>query len=80
MKAHELRPVKEHEGLVECRVCRGWEGGLPTECPGHPISSDVQEAVYEGHIDYRNGGWCPKDVQGAVLHARMVLSAGRGTR
>lgn len=73
MRQHQLQPVKEHEGLVECRVCRGWEGGLPSECPGYRISMDVQEAVYAGDIDFRGGDWQPKKIGGAILRARMIL-------
>lgn len=44
-------------GLAHCIVCGGFEGGLPTECPGSKMTFDLQHAVYEGEIDFMGGKW-----------------------
>jgi len=48
-------------GLVFCKVCGGFEGGLTTDCPGQNIPMDTNDAVYAGKLDYREGkGWVPE--------------------
>lgn len=44
-------------GLFICKVCGGAEGSLPTECPGKPMTSDEEDAVYAGRHDFVNGEW-----------------------
>jgi hypothetical protein len=44
-------------GLISCTVCNGAEGSLPTECPGSPMGSELEAAVYAGKRDYINGQW-----------------------
>lgn len=44
-------------GLCFCTVCYGAEGTLPTECPGNRISSQLQDAIYYGEVDYKDGQW-----------------------
>lgn len=44
-------------GLSVCTVCRCAEGSLPTECPGTPVSSDTQDRIMAGTIDFKNGNW-----------------------
>jgi hypothetical protein len=44
-------------GLGFCTVCKGTEGSLTTECPGEPMDKIVQDMVYKGQIDYRDGQW-----------------------
>lgn len=47
--------------LASCLTCRGAEGSLPTDCPWRPMSSDEQEAVMGGTIDYISGHWITAD-------------------
>ena len=48
-------------GLASCTVCKGAEGYLPTDCPGHSMTAEEQDAVYSGHKDFRDGkGWICK--------------------
>jgi hypothetical protein len=49
---HQLREVPGKEGLVECTVCNGAEGSIPTCCPGRPMTGDEQDAVYAGTLDF----------------------------
>lgn len=44
-------------GLFSCTVCKCAEGTLPTECPGVPVSSLKQDAIYAGRIDFKDGAW-----------------------
>jgi hypothetical protein len=46
-------------GLFSCDVCGAAEGTLPTECPGTPISSEVQRMIYNKAVDYKDGRWVP---------------------
>ena len=48
-------------GLGLCTVCDGFEGQLPTECPGMSMTEEQKEAVYTGPLDFRNGQWCQKE-------------------
>lgn len=47
-----------HCNLFICSVCWGYEGGLPTECPGVVIPEKVDyELIYTGPWDFRGGRW-----------------------
>ena len=51
--------MKEADNELEyCTRCCGYEGGLPSHCPGVVMDGPVAEAVYQGRIDFRNGKWC----------------------
>lgn len=44
--------------LAFCVVCRGAEGSLPAHCPGTPMTSAQQDAVYAGALQYHAArGW-----------------------
>lgn len=40
-----------------CTTCNGAEGTLPTDCPGVKMTSEQQDAVYAGRLDFRGGAW-----------------------
>lgn len=44
-------------GLAFCTVCKCAEGTLPTECPGEPVSEEVQENIFNGASDFVSGQW-----------------------
>lgn len=44
-------------GIFQCSVCGGAEGSLPSECPGYLIPMDMQDAIYNGALDYKDGKW-----------------------
>lgn len=44
-------------GLALCTVCKGAEGSLPTECPGHALTEWAITAIYSGAIDFKDGAW-----------------------
>lgn len=44
-------------GLASCTVCRGFEGSLPSECPGQPMNEATQDSVYNDALDFRGGQW-----------------------
>jgi hypothetical protein len=44
-------------GLAVCRVCHCFEGSLPTECPGEPVSAEQQDRIYAGQVDFKDGNW-----------------------
>jgi hypothetical protein len=46
--------------LFVCAVCRGYEGGLATECPGVVITEKQGDAIYAGTLDFVNGEWREK--------------------
>lgn len=47
-------------GLALCEICGGLEGGLPSECPGEPMSTETQEKVYAGELDFVGEEWVTK--------------------
>lgn len=47
-------------GLALCKVCGGAEGSLPKECPGSRMTSDQEDAVYAGTLDFVGGKWVTK--------------------
>lgn len=44
-------------GLSICKNCGGVEGSLPSECPVQRMTSEQEDAVYDGRLDYCNGEW-----------------------
>lgn len=51
-------------GLACCLVCHGVEAGLPTDCPGRPMTNQEREAVSDGERDYDGvHGWVERDAQ-----------------
>lgn len=44
--------------LGGCSTCGGWEGEVPTDCPGAPMTQEQKDAVLGGRLDYFRGeGW-----------------------
>lgn len=44
--------------LGGCKTCGGWEGEVPTDCPGVPMSEEQKQAVMDGRLDYLwREGW-----------------------
>lgn len=46
-------------GLGWCRVCDGFEGTLSTDCVGHKLREQTQNAIWKGYIDFKDGHWGP---------------------
>lgn len=44
-------------GLGHCTVCDGFEGTLPSSCPGARMTQEQQDRIYAGTLDYRDGQW-----------------------
>lgn len=44
-------------GLSACEVCGGFEGAMPSDCPGEPMTYARGQEVYRGEIDFRDGNW-----------------------
>lgn len=54
--------------LFVCEICGGFEGGLPTDCPGEQMHYDRQQEIYNGLIDFREGrGWVKPDGTGRSM-------------
>lgn len=70
MKEHDLYPPDRLEGCAACHVCRGFEGSLPTECPGRRMTSGEQERVYAGVLDFKNGQWENLPQKGLVIRMK----------
>lgn len=50
-----------HGGLALCTECGGFEGAMPTDCPGERIPSFLCDEIYNGALDYRRDqGWVQK--------------------
>lgn len=48
-------------GLGWCTVCDGFEGTLPTECPGRKITEEEAAKIYKWKsLDFINGEWVEK--------------------
>lgn len=55
------------DGLAQCKVCRGGEGSLPNCCPERTLTSEEQDAIYAGQLNFARGPmdpipkwWVPK--------------------
>lgn len=76
-------PVKHQfiacEALPEvggCSVCCGWEGEVPTDCPGEPMTKEQKDAVLEGRLDYiAREGWTTETKQMRRIR-RMICEEG----
>lgn len=67
-------------GLFACTVCRGFEGSLPTDCPGVVMTEELQNVVYAGNADYRDGcGWIAPDGTGKSMGDTDVKVKQRST-
>jgi len=55
-------------GLSVCKSCTCYEGSLATECPGEPVNGDLQDKIYGGVLDFKNGRW-------VGLSAELALDA-----
>lgn len=68
--------------LFYCGVCHGFEGSLPTDCPGKPIAEDDQQLIYQSTLDFVDDKWVNKDeadtdVDTAVERLNGVANAPR---
>jgi hypothetical protein len=62
-------------GLATCTVCLGFEGSLPTDCPGAKMTQVQQDLVYEGNLDFRVGrGWITPDGNGRSMGDVAILA------
>lgn len=41
-----------YDSLGGCSVCGGWEGEVPTDCPGVEMTEEQRAAVMDGQLDY----------------------------
>ncbi len=48
-------------GLFICAVCRLAEGSLTTQCCGRWVPALLEEAIYAGSFDFRDGAWVVGD-------------------
>jgi hypothetical protein len=52
-------------GLFACTICNGFEGSLPTDCPGEKMTGERADEVYAGKIDFHETqGWVVPDGTG----------------
>ena len=72
MSSHSLEMLK---GCGYCAQCGGFEGSLPTECPGERMARAVEQRVYAGSIDFVGGQWRSKPVRGLVIRMRGYYPA-----
>ena len=49
-----------HSELFICSVCECFEGTLPSHCPGHKVPDDLQDLIYKGKMDFKDGKWIKK--------------------
>lgn len=62
-------------GLAYCTVCKGAEGSLPTECPGSPMSAEVQEKIMQGETDFYAGQWVAQSTTETAKKRREKVGA-----
>lgn len=41
-----------YESLGGCAICGGWEGEMPTDCPGLEMTEEQRRAVLAGKLDF----------------------------
>lgn len=46
-----------HSELFVCAVCGGFEGILPTECPGRRLTEEEENGIYKKNWDFKNNEW-----------------------
>jgi len=44
-------------GLSYCTVCGGFEGTLPTECPGAKLYPSTHDDIWKRGLDFEHGRW-----------------------
>jgi hypothetical protein len=55
---HVMEPYGE---LEYCKICMGFEGSMPTDCPSETMTTEQSNNVYAGNLDYRKEeGWVSK--------------------
>lgn len=54
---HDYYTPERMEGVSGCRRCGGFEGSLPTHCPGESMTLEQQDAVYADTLDFLRGKW-----------------------
>jgi hypothetical protein len=58
--AHKIdREFAAETGLGLCRTCGGAEASMPEHCPQRRMTTEEQDAVQAGELDFRRsqGGW-----------------------
>jgi len=50
-------------GLGWCTACDGFEGSLPTHCPGRKIGESDQQLIYKSTLDFRDGQWVNRSLE-----------------
>lgn len=50
-------------GLGSCTVCGGFEGTLPSECPGRKTEEEHLQLVYNSTLDFKDGRWFRREYQ-----------------
>jgi hypothetical protein len=56
--SHIFEPYGE---LEYCKVCMGFEGSMPTDCPGDKMTAEQSDQIYAGNLDFRKDeGWVNK--------------------
>ncbi len=50
-------------GLGHCTVCDGFEGTLPSECPGRKVEAEHLQLVYNSTLDFKDGRWFRREYQ-----------------
>lgn len=73
MAAHVYREVPGYEGCAECAICWGFEGSLPSECPGRRMTRGEAQRVYAGALDFRAGRWWNQGRRGLVIRLRDYM-------
>ncbi len=64
---HTLEVVDGYEGCAWCTACGGCEESIPTHCPGEQMTKLVEQRVYAGALDYRDGRWVQRPVRGLLI-------------
>lgn len=44
-------------GLQHCNICHCAEGSLPSDCPGEPVDTELQDRIMNNKLNYVNGAW-----------------------
>lgn len=50
-------------GLVICKVCKGAEASLTTDCPGRPLSEEEELSIFNKDLDFKAGKWVEHGVE-----------------
>jgi hypothetical protein len=69
---HDLYQPERYEGCAACRVCKGFEGTLTTECPCVPMTTTQDEDVYNGRLDFMGGQWIDPRPKGPKIPTRNI--------